>query len=104
MSFCLQGSFELPKELTDSVIYFFEDRHSYTAPSPPMSIALSVSARGQHSMKLQFFLNVAAFEDSPSGALMAPIQSADQGCSGVNMSCSLPCLLPACTISVFWKS
>ena len=62
----------MPRELSDSVIYLLEDRNFYMAPSPPMSVALSVSARDQPSLKLQFFLNVTAFEDSPPGVLWLP--------------------------------
>ena len=100
MSFCLQGSFEMPRELSDSVIYLLEDRNFYMAPSPPMSVTLSVSARDEPSLKLRFFLNVTAFEDSPPGCAMASIQPADHSCSGVNLSSSLPCLLSACAINV----
>ena len=88
-SFCLQGSFELPRELSESVIYLVEDRHFYMAPSPPVSVALSASARDQPSLKLQFFLNVTAFEDSPSGALWLP--SSLQIKAAVASTSPLPC-------------
>ena len=96
--FCLQGSFELPRELSDSVEYLLEDRHFYMAPSPPVSVTLSVSARDQPSLKLQWFLNVTAFSDSPSGALWLPSSLQIKAAVASTSPISWLCLLPACII------
>ena len=68
MGICLQGSFKAPTALMNPMINLL-DRHCPYASSPPMGVTLSVLGHGMHSLKLQIFLNDAAFEDSPTGAI-----------------------------------
>ena len=93
MTICLQGSFKAPTKLMDPMCELLEDRHHYYAHSPPMSVTLSVSGHGKHPLKLHFFLNDAAFEDSPSGVPCPPSSLQVTAAKIVNVSCSRPCLL-----------